>query len=248
MQKLMGQMRAALEKYEMIESGDRIAVGVSGGKDSLVLLAGLARLRAFYPKPFTLVAITADPGFPGEPTDYAPVSRLCAALGVEHHIRKTQLYRVIFEERKEKNPCSMCARMRRGLLHNMALEHDCRRIALGHHEDDAVETFFMNLLEGGRLGCFSPKSYLSRRDLWLIRPMIFCAERDIASAARRNGLPLIKSACPVDGATRRQSMKRYIGELERTVPDLKAKVMGALSRGALDGWNADSTPPTDHLD
>ena len=247
MQKLLGQMRAALEKYEMIEAGDRIAVGVSGGKDSLVLLAGLARLRAFYPKPFTLVAITADPGFPGQAADYTQVADLCAELGVEYHLRKTQLYRVIFEERREKNPCSMCARMRRGVLHSMALEHNCNRIALGHHEDDAVETFFMNLLEGGRLGCFSPKSYLSRRALWLIRPMIFCAERDIASAARRQGLPLVKSACPVDGATRRQTMKGYLRELEQTVPDLRAKVMGALSRAALDGWDADSPPPADHL-
>ncbi len=238
MQKLLGQMRAAVDRYSMIESGDRVAVGVSGGKDSLVLLCGLAALRDFYPKPFTLVALTADPCFGGVPTDFAQVAALCASLSLDYRVRRTELGRIIFEERREQNPCSLCARMRRGILHNMALEEGCTRIALGHHEDDAVETFFMNLFHGGRLGCFSPKSYLTRKDLWLIRPLLFCAEQDIASAARRAALPVVKSACPADGVTARQDAKEYIRSLEQTIPDLKAKVTGALSRAGLDGWKA----------
>lgn len=229
-------MRAALEKYEMIDRGGRVAVGVSGGKDSLILLAGLAALRSFYPKPFEVVALTADPCFGGVLTNYNAVERLCAQLDVEYHVRRTNLGKIIFEDRGEQNPCSLCARMRRGILHNMALEYGCSQIALGHHEDDAVETFFMNLHHGGRLGCFSPKSYLSRKDLWLIRPLIFCAEQDIASAARRMELPIVKSACPVDGVTARQEAKLYIRTLESSIPDIKAKVMGALSRAGLNGW------------
>ena len=236
MQRLLGQMRAALEKYQMINTGDRVAVGVSGGKDSLVLLAGLSALRSFYPNSFEVVALTADPCFGGSPTDFSAVERLCARLDVEYHIRRTGLGKIIFEERKEQNPCSLCARMRRGILHNMALECGCSRIALGHHEDDAVETFFMNLHHGGRLGCFSPKSYLSRKNLWLIRPMIFCAERDIAATARRMALPVVKSVCPVDGVTARQEAKLYLQTLEASVPDIRAKVMGALSRAGIDGW------------
>ena len=162
MQKIMGEMRAAMERYEMVSSGDRIAVGVSGGKDSLALLRGMARLRDYYPQPFEVVALTADPCFGGQETDYSPIASLCASLGVEYHLRRTRLGEIIFEERKEKNPCSLCARMRRGILHNMAKEAGCNKLALGHHFDDAVQTFFMNLFYGGKLSCFSPKTYLSR--------------------------------------------------------------------------------------
>lgn len=238
MQKLMGQMRAAMERYEMVRPGDKIAVGVSGGKDSLMLLAGLAKLRAFYPVPFSLLAITADPCFGGQETDFSAIEALCRELDVPYLIRRTRLGTIIFEERKEENPCSLCARMRRGILHNMAKDAGCNKIALGHHLDDAVETFFMNLFLSGKIGCFSPKSYLSRKDLTLIRPMVFCEEREIASVARRYHLPVVKSACPADGVTSRQDMKLRIAQWEKEFPDLRAKVIGAMQRADLDGWQA----------
>lgn len=236
MQRILGQVRAAVERYQMIEKGDRIAVGVSGGKDSLVLLCALAQLRSFYPEPFELTAVTVDPGFGGEPADYSSIEELCRRLRVRYQIRRSSLSKIIFEERQEKNPCSLCARMRRGMLHNMAKENGCNKIALGHHFDDAVETFFLNLFYGGKLGCFSPKSYLSRKELTLIRPMIFCEEAQLRSAANRNRLPIVKSRCPADGDTSRQEIKELLKTLEKTYPDLKAKVMGAMQRADLDGW------------
>ena len=156
-----------------------------------------------------------------------------------YHIRRTQLGRIIFEDRKEANPCSLCARMRRGILHNMAKEAGCNKLALGHHYDDAVETFFMNLFNSGSLDCFSPKSYLSRKELWLIRPLVFCGERQVAAAARRRQLPVVKSSCPADGSTSRQRTKELIARLEKDYPDLKSKVMGAVERAGIAHWNAD---------
>lgn len=242
MQKLMGQMRAAMERYEMVKPGDKIAVGVSGGKDSLMLLTGLAKLRAFYPVPFSLIAITADPCFGGQETDFSAIEELCQELDVPYLIRRTRLGSIIFEERKEENPCSLCARMRRGILHEMAKENGCTALALGHHFDDAVQTFFMNLFYGGKLGCFSPKSYLSRRDLWMIRPMVFCEERDIRNAAARLELPVVKSQCPADGCTSRKETELLVAELEKQFPDLRKKVMGAMQRAGLDHWGETKKP------
>ncbi len=236
MRDLTGKIRAAAERYDLIEEGDRIAVGVSGGKDSLVLLCSLAALRDYYPARFTLTALTADPCFGGALMDLSPIEELCRRLQVPYIIRRTSLGSIIFEERKEQNPCSLCARMRRGILHTMAKDSGCNKIALGHHLDDAVETFFMNLFLGGKIDCFSPKSYLSRKDLTLIRPMIFCEEREVASTARRLHLPVVKSACPADGVTSRQEMKLRIAAWEKEFPDLRAKVIGAMQRSSLSGW------------
>ena len=155
-----------------------------------------------------------------------------------YHIRRTQLGRIIFEDRKEANPCSLCARMRRGILHNMAKEAGCNKLALGHHYDDAVETFFMNLFNSGSLDCFSPKSYLSRKELWLIRPLVFCGERQVAAAANRCQLPVVKSSCPADGSTSRPKTKELIARLEKDYPDLKSKVMGAVERAGIAHWDA----------
>lgn len=232
----MRYVRAAVDKYGMIENGDKIAVGVSGGKDSLMLLWALAQLQRFYPKNFGLTAITADPCFGGKETDYAAVEKLCGKLGVKYILRRTQLGKIIFEERKEKNPCSLCARMRRGILHNMAKDAGCNKIALGHHYDDAIQTFLMNLLYGGRIGCFSPKTYLSRKNITLIRPLIFCMEKELASGARRLSLPVVKSLCPADGNTSRQTAADIISLLQKSEPDIKAKIMGAMQRAGLDGW------------
>lgn len=236
MQILMSRMRAAMERYDMIAPGDRVAVGVSGGKDSLALLKGLAELRRFYPAPFEVVALTADPGFFGKEADYSAVQELCDELGVEYIIRRTELYKVIFETRKESNPCSLCARMRRGILHDMTKAAGCNKLALGHHMDDAAETFMMNLLSGGTIGSFRPVTYLSRKDLTVIRPMIFATEKEVASAARRENLPVVKSPCPMDKTSERQKVKELIAALEKDYPNLRGKITGAMQRGGISGW------------
>lgn len=230
-------MRKAVLDYEMLHDGDRVAVGVSGGKDSVALLAGLCRLREFIGIRYELVAVTVDPRFGGVPTDYAPVTALCGEYGVEHVIRRSDLGEIIFETRREKNPCSLCARMRRGMLHDLAKGHGCNTLALGHHCDDAVETFVMNLFHEGRVGCFQPVTYLSRKDLWMFRPLIFATERDIASCVRRNSLPVVKSACPVDGATAREATKNWLREMEKgPYPGLRKRIFGAIRRGHVSGW------------
>ena len=236
MQILMSRMRAAMERYDMVQPGDKIAVGVSGGKDSLALLAGLAGLRRFYPVPFELVAVTADPGFFNEQTDYSAIKALCDAWGIEYIVRRTELYKVIFETRQESNPCSLCARMRRGILHDMTKAAGCNKLALGHHMDDAAETFMMNLLSGGTIGSFRPVTYLSRKDLTVIRPMIFATEKEVASAARRENLPIVKSPCPMDKTSERQKVKELIAALEKDYPNLRGKITGAMQRGNISGW------------
>ena len=241
MEKLAGRVRAAVEKYGMIDKGDRIGVGVSGGKDSLFLLCALASLQRYYPQPFQLTAITADPCFGGREMDLGPIEELCRDWHIPYIIERTNLGRVIFEERQEENPCSLCARMRRGLLHNICIREGCNKIALGHHRDDAVQTFLMNLFYGGRLGCFSPKSYLSRKGITLIRPLVFCEEREIRNASIRMGLPVIKSGCPADGVTARQDTSELICQLEKVFPDLQAKLLGAMQRAGLDGWAGEAS-------
>lgn len=236
MEKLISRVRAAIDHYTMIEEGDRIAVGVSGGKDSLFLLCALASLRRYYPKKFELTAITADPCFGGSETDFSQVEELCRRLQVPYRIRRTDLSKIIFEDRKEENPCSLCARMRRGILHDMTRDAGCNKIALGHHHDDAVETFLMNLLYGGKIGSFSPVTYLSRKDLTMIRPLIFCDDRDIRNAVNRLHLPIVKSGCPVDGTTGRADTTELIRSLEKTFPDVKNKISGAMQRAGISGW------------
>ncbi len=237
MQMLMSRMRAAMQKYDMILSGDKIAVGVSGGKDSVALLYALSQMRRFYPAEFDVAAITLDPCFGGVPADYSAIEKLCGEMGVEYIIRRTQLWELIFEVRKEENPCSLCARMRRGILHDEAKKAGCNKIALGHHLDDAVETFYMNLLKGGNIGCFSPVTYLSRRDITLIRPMIYADESEVAGAAKHEGLPVVKSKCPVDGATERQRTKELVKVLEKEYGAIREKTVGALERAGIDGWH-----------
>lgn len=236
MKKLLSLTRAAVDKYNMIEVGDKIAVGVSGGKDSLALLYALAKLRDFYPKPFSLVAITLDYQFNGVAEDYTAIEALCKELQVEYIVRRTNLWEVIFETRKEKNPCSLCAKMRRGLLHDTAVANGCNKVALGHHLDDAAETFLMNLLNGGKIGCFSPVSYLSNKKLYLIRPLIFAYEKDVAAAARRANLPVVKSRCPMDKVSNRQNMKELLKALEKDNPAVRKKIVGALERSHIDNW------------
>jgi tRNA(Ile)-lysidine synthetase-like protein len=236
MQHVLSLVRAAAERYNMIDENDRIAVGVSGGKDSVALLAALAEMRRFYPKKYSVVAITLDYRFGNRDGDFSEIEKLCRELDVEYVVRKTNLYHVIFETRKEKNPCSLCAKMRRGLLHDAAKELGCNKIALGHHMDDAAETFIMNLFQGGTIGCFSPVSYLSRKDLTLIRPLIFVREREIESLVRREKLPVVKSKCPADKETAREQTKKLLSSLEESYPSLNEKIVGAMQKNHLDNW------------
>ncbi len=236
MQKLLSHMRSACQKYEMIKAGDRIAVGVSGGKDSVCLLAAMARLRIFYPEKFEIVAITLDPCFNGEEGDYSEIRKLCDEYGIEYIIKKTQLWDVIFNVRKESNPCSLCARMRRGALHDAAIEAGCNKIALGHHLDDVAETFIMNLFNGGTLDCFMPVTYLSRKDIYMIRPMIFARESECARVVRRENLPIVKSKCPADGTTERQEVKDFLNSLEKKYGDVRSKILGAMQRKEINGY------------
>ena len=236
MQQLMSYMRAAMEQYNMIDEGDVIAVGVSGGKDSVALLCALAGLRRFYPKAFEVKAITLDPCFLGQEADYSAIEALCREHGVEYTVKRTNLYRIIFETRKEKNPCSLCARMRRGLLHDSAKALGCNKIALGHHKDDAAQTALMNLLNGGNFNCFSPVSYLSRKELYMIRPMIYVPEQYIRNMVKRENLPVVKSACPADGVTERQEMGELLEQLGQKYENLPDKVLHALQKGHISGW------------
>lgn len=236
MKRLLSKTRAAVEKYNMIEENDRIAVGVSGGKDSVALLVALAEMRRFYPKKFEVVAITLDYQFNNADGDFSEIEKLCEKLNVEYVIKKTNLYHVIFETRKETNPCSLCAKMRRGILHDTAKELGCNKIALGHHLDDAAETFIMNLFQGGTIGSFSPVSYLSKKDLTMIRPFVFIRESEISSAVKRNGLPVVKSKCPADKQTARQETKKLLEELDKKYPGIHEKIVGALEKSHTDKW------------
>lgn len=236
MQFISGVIRQAVEEYNLIAPNDRIAVAVSGGKDSLALLGGLSKLKEYYKIPFEIVAIIMDICPFGEETDFSAIEAFCKERNIPCKIKRTELYNIIFEERKEKNPCSLCARMRRGILHDMALENDCNKIALGHHKDDAIETFFLNLFSEGRIGCFSPKSYLSRKDLYLIRPLVLASEKEIEAAVVRNNLPVVKSKCPADKNSERSEMKKWIAQMETSDPAFKKKIFGAMKRAGVDGF------------
>ncbi len=235
MKRLLSRTRRAVDDYSMIEENDKIAVGVSAGKDSLTLLCAMAELRRFYPKKFDLIAITIDMGFE-PPQDFSAIKDLCSELGVEYHIVPSEINKIIFDVRKEKNPCSLCAKMRRGALHNAAKELGCTSVALGHHFDDAVETFMLNLFYEGRLGCFSPVTYLSRVGIKLIRPMIYMPEKDVSEFSRKNSLPVLSSPCPADKNTKREEMKQLLRTLERQNRGLRYRIFGAICRSEIDGF------------
>ncbi len=234
MRRMLSYVRRAVDDYEMIEDGDRIAVGISGGKDSLTLLEVLSEMRIFYPKKYELVAITVDMGFEG--SDYSEVAEFCKRLDIKYVVEKTDIAKIIFDIRKEPNPCSLCAKMRRGSLHAAAQAAGCNKVALGHHFDDAVETFMLNLFFEGRLGCFSPKSYLSNRKLGLIRPMIYATEKDVRYFVSKRTLPVVTSLCPEDHATEREKMKKLLSELERSNKGIKHRIFNAMCKGEIDGF------------
>ena len=233
MQKLVGLLRRCVEDYNMIQPGDRIGVGVSGGKDSLALLVFLSQLRQYSQSAFTLDAITIDMGLG---MDYSGIADLCRQLDVPFHLVKTQIGPIIFDHRKEKNPCSMCAKMRRGALNEKILELGLNKLALGHHYDDAVETFLMSLLYEGRISCFQPVTDLDRTGIIQIRPMLYIHEKTIDNFALRQNLPVITNRCPVDKQTKREEIKQLIYDLSQTYPDLKDRVFGAMQRLPLPEW------------
>ena len=244
MQKILGYMRKAIQNYGLISDGDRILVGVSGGKDSLVLMKGLHFLRKFIGIDYEIVAVTLDMGFTNGTMDFTPIAQLCEKEGIEYHVIKTQIAEIVFDVRKEPSPCSLCARMRRGALHDAANELGCNKVALGHNYDDAVETFVMNLFTEGRIGCFSPSTYLTHKKVTVIRPLVLAPEKEIRRTARRIELPVVKSVCPADGHTNRQKTKDFLAEMERNDHGFKDRLFGAMQRANIDGWGGISqTPP-----
>ena len=236
MQKLLGQLRRCVEDYHMISEGDRIAVGVSGGKDSLTLLVLLAELRKYYPKRFELEALTVDMGLDG--MDFSPVAALCAQLDVPYTCKHTQIGPIIFDYRKEKNPCSMCAKMRRGALNQAILDKGFNKLALGHHREDAEETLLMSVLYEARLHTFHPVTHMEDSGVTVIRPMVYAPEREIIHLAKKYAVPVVKNPCPADGHTTRQEMKDMLEELSRRYPRAKEYLLTALRDDSRYGlWN-----------
>ncbi len=229
-----GAVRRAVDDYDMIRAGDKVAVGVSGGKDSLLLLLALNHLKSYYPKPFTLEAVTIELGFEG--MDFAPIRELCSSLSIPYTCLKTDIKEVVFDVRQESNPCSLCAKMRRGALNNAITGHGVNKLALGHHFDDAVETFMMSLLFEGRLSCFRPVTFLDRSGVTQIRPLIYVGEQKIANVAAVLELPVVENPCPQDKGSKRYEIKKLLKGLCAEYPDMKSKIFGAMQRLPLEGW------------
>ena len=225
MQKLLSKTRQAINDFNMINDNDKIAVGLSGGKDSVTLLHILKNYQKFSPQKFELIAITLNPGG----VDNGPLHELCKKLDVPFYEIQTDIAKIVFDIRKEKNPCSLCAKLRRGVLNDAAMKLGCTKVALGHHKDDAVETFVMAMFYEGRVNCFSPKSYMEKYNLSIIRPMVYIDEYMIKKTVKDNGYPIIKNPCIADGHTKRQEVKELIKNLQGTFPNLKEKLFSSLN-------------------
>ncbi len=234
-QRILGQVRRAIQDYDMIGDGDRIAIGVSGGKDSMTLLTALQQLQRFYPKKFEIQAISLTMGIGN--ADFTPVAGYCRRIGVNYTIEETQIGRIIFEYRQEKKPCSMCANLRRGALHNVSKKLGCNKVALGHHRDDAIETLLLSTFFEGNLHTFSPVTYLDRKELYLIRPLIYTEEKQIKAVAKSGQFPIVKSPCHIDGKTKRQYVKDIIFQLQKENRNIKSNLFGAIKRAEIDGWH-----------
>lgn len=226
LQTLLSSTRRAVDDYQMIEDGDKIAVGLSGGKDSVTLLNVLAGLKRFYPKKFDIVAITIDLGVEYDTQEVQALKDMCEKLNVEYHIIKTDIYQIIFEERKEPNPCSLCSKMRRGALNTKAIELGCNKLALGHHADDLVETLFLSMFFEGRLSTFEPMTYLNRSNITLIRPMIYIEEKNIRAYSVNN--PILHNPCPADKHTKREYIKQLLANIKKDVPIAKDRILSAI--------------------
>lgn len=234
LQQLLSYARRAVDDYDMIQPGDRIAVGISGGKDSLTLLYALHGLKRFYPNPFEIEAITVDLGFEG--FDLSPIQKLCDDLGVRYTVVKTDIGRIIFDERKEKNPCALCAKMRKGAFNDQAKALGCNKLAYGHHKDDLVETMLLSLIFEGRFFSFSPKTYLDRMDITLIRPLIYVSEADVIGFQHKYALPVCKSPCPANGYTKREYAKNLAKQLNQEHPGAMERMFSAIINGNIPSW------------
>lgn len=233
MQRILSHMRKAIEKYNMIEENDKIAICLSGGKDSITMLHAFKALQRFYPKKFNIIAISIDPGFEFFDTDF--LQNMCNKLEIPLFIEKSNAKEIVFDIRKEKNPCSLCANLRRGIINSVAIREGCNKIALGHNEDDVLETFLLNLFYTGSINTFSPVSYMDRSKITLIRPLIYTSEKDTRRFVRKNNLEVMPKVCPMDGTSKREDMKQLIFTLTKNIPMIRANLFGAIQRN-LDGW------------
>lgn len=233
MQKILSYMRKAIEEYNMIEENDKIAICLSGGKDSITMLYAFKNLQIFYPKKFDIIAISIDPGFEFFNTDF--LQEICDKLEIPLFIEKSHAKEIVFDIRKEKNPCSLCANLRRGVINSVAVREGCNKIALGHNQDDVLETFLLNLLYAGNIGTFSPVSYMDRSGVTLIRPLIYTPEKDTKRFVKKNNISVMPKVCPMDGTSKRESMKQMIFTLQKNIPMIRANLFGAIQRN-LPNW------------
>ncbi len=234
MQKILGYMRKAIDNYNMIEEGDKIAVALSGGKDSVTMLMGLKNLQRFYPKKFDIIAVTINPGFEGFDTDL--LKNICKNIDVPLVIEDGHMKEIVFDIRQEKNPCSLCANIRRGMLNSIALREGCNKIAVGHNEDDVLETFIMNLFYAGSINTFAPISYMDRSKMTLIRPLIYAPEKYIRNFVKKNNITIMPKACPMDGISKREDIKTLLKNLQKDIPNIRANLYGAIKRGNVNGF------------
>ncbi len=236
MQRILSHMRKAIEEYKMIEEGDKIAVCLSGGKDSITMLHAFKNLQIFYPKKFDIIAVSVNPGF--EFFDTSFLEDICNKIDVPLFIEKSNAKEIVFDIRKEKNPCSLCANLRRGVINSIANREGCNKIALGHNQDDVLETFLLNLLYAGNIGTFSPVSYMDRSKITLIRPLVYTPEKEIKRYIKRNEISVMAKVCPMDGTSKREDMKNLIFSLSKNIPMIRANLFGAIQRN-LDDWKID---------
>lgn len=234
MQKILGYMRKAIDNYNMIEDGDKIAVALSGGKDSITMLMGFKNLQRFYPKKFDLIAVSINPGFEG--FDVNLLQKICDDIDVPLIIENGHMQEIVFDIRNEKNPCSLCANIRRGMLNSIAIREGCNKIAVGHNEDDVLETFLMNLFYAGSINTFAPISYMDRSKITLIRPLIYAPEKYIRSFVKRNNITVMPKACPMDGYSKREDMKQFLFNMQKDIPNVRANLYGAIKRANINGF------------
>ncbi len=235
LQQVLSFVRKAVDDYHMIEEGDKIAIGISGGKDSLTLLYALHGLRRFYPKHFDIHAVTVDLGF--DNLNLSEIEKLCKELNVEYTIVKTSIAQIIFEDRKESNPCSLCAKMRKGALNSAIKEAGCNKVAYAHHKDDVIETMLMSLIYEGRFHTFAPVTYLDRMDLTVIRPLMYMSEADVIGFVNKHNVPVVKSPCPADGHTKREYIKNLLRQINLENPGVKERMFTAIQNGNMKGWS-----------
>ena len=232
MQRILSHMRKAIEEYHMIEENDKIGICLSGGKDSITLLHAFKALQQFYPKKFEIIAISIDPGF--DFFDIELLQNTCDKLEIPLFIEKSHAKEIVFDIRKEKNPCSLCANLRRGIINSIAIREGCNKIALGHNQDDVLETFLLNLFYTGSIGTFSPVSYMDRTGITLIRPLIYTPEKDTKRFVKKNNLTIMPKVCPMDGTSKRESMKEMIITLQKDIPMIRGNLFGAIQRNLPD--------------